>query len=80
MVNGMQSSLQNLLQSLSYVVGLVIWQPRLFVALMAGSVLIVSGALALYLDFIGAREWLEQRLGRRKHYQPMQASGPSEQA
>lgn len=79
-VNGMQSSLQSLLQSLSYAVGLVIWQPQLFVSLMAGSVLIVSGALVLYLNFIGAREWLEQRFGQQRHYQPMQASGHTEQA
>ena len=79
-VNGVQSSLQSLLQSLSYAVALVIWQPQLFVALMAGSVLFVSGALVLYLNFIGAREWLEQRFGQARHYQPMQASGHTEQA
>ncbi|CAL8460950.1 g481 [Coccomyxa elongata] len=51
-VNGMQSSLQSLLQSLSYAVGLLIWQPQLFIILMGGSVLTVSGALVLYLSII----------------------------
>lgn len=78
-VNGMQSSLQSLLQSLSYAVGLVIWRPQLFLALMIGSVLVVSVALVLYLHFIGAKEWLSERFGRQQEYQPMQA-GPADQA
>lgn len=78
-VNGTQSSLQNLLQSLSYALGLIAWQPQLFMALMAGSVLVVSAALLLYLHFTGALKWLSQRFARQSEYQCMQ-SGPPEQA
>lgn len=75
----MQSSLQSLLQSLSYAVGLLIWQPQLFIILMGGSVLTVSGALVLYLSIIGAREWLEQQYRQQRHYQPMQTSDIEEE-
>ena len=79
-VNGMQSSLQSLLQALSYAVGLVVWQPQLFVFLMAGSVLVVTAALAVYLYFIGAKEWLEEQISTQRQYQPMQATAQTEQA
>ena len=78
-VNGMQSSLQNLLQSLSYAVGLAVWQPQLFIGLMVGSVLVVSFACLLYLHFAGALQWVSDRLERTREYQPMH-SGQSEQA
>ena len=47
-VNGVQSSLQNLLQALSYAAGLVLWRPEQFVWLMLGSVVAVAVAAALY--------------------------------
>ncbi len=75
----MQSSLQNLLGSLSYAVALCIWQPQLFVVLMAGSVVVVSASLALYLYFTGAQQWLFERLNGQHSYQAMQG-GPHEQA
>ena len=79
-VNGMQSSLQSLLQALRLAVGLVIWQPQLFVFLMAGSVLVVSAALVVYLYFIGAKKWLEERIRSRSQSQPMQGFAQAEQA
>ena len=78
-VNGMQSSLQNLLQSLSYAVGLIVWQPQLFIGPMVGSVLVVSIAFVLYLYFAGALQWVSDRLEQTREYQPMH-SGPPEQA
>ena len=78
-VNGMQSSLQNLLQSLSYAVGLIVWQPQLFIGLMVGSVLVVSTACVLYLHFAGVLQWVSDRLERTTEYQPMH-SGQSDQA
>ena len=78
-VNGMQSSLQSLLQSLSYAVGLIVWQPQLFIGLMVGSVLVVSTACVLYLHFAGVLQYVSDRLDRTKEYQPM-PSGQSEQA
>ena len=78
-VNGMQSSLQNLLQSLSYAVGLIVWQPQLFIGLMVGSVLVVSTACVLYLHFAGVLQWVSERLEQKKEYQPMH-SEQSEQA
>ena len=50
-VNGMQSSLQNLLQALSYAAGLVLWRPEEFVWLMVGSVIAVALAAALYARY-----------------------------
>ena len=78
-VNGMQSSLQNLLGSLSYALALFIWQPQLFVVLMAGSVVVVSASLALYLYCAGAQQWLSERLNGQHSYQAMHG-GPHEQA
>lgn len=78
-VNGMQSSLQSLLGSLSFGLVLLVWQPQLFVVLMAGSVLVVSASLALYLYFTGAKDWLSACLGGQQSYQAMHA-GPQEQA
>ncbi|BDA48594.1 Solute carrier family 40 member 1 [Coccomyxa sp. Obi] len=51
-VNGVQSSLQNLLQSFSYIVGLIVWQPEKFEWLMAGSVGMVFVAALLYCCFV----------------------------
>ena len=51
-INGVQSSLQNLLQALSYAAGLVLWRPEHFVWLMLGSVCMVTGATALYTCFV----------------------------
>ena len=78
-VNGMQSSLQNLLQSLSYAGGLLVWQPQLFIGLMVGSVLVVSIACLLYLHFAGALQWVSDRLKGTREYQPMHY-GQAEQA
>jgi len=75
----MQSSLQSLLGSLSFALVLLVWQPQLFVVLMAGSVLVVSASLALYLYFTGAKDWLSARLSGQQSYQAMHA-GPQEQA
>ena len=75
----MQSSLQNLLGSLSYALALLIWQPQLFVVLMTGSVLVVSASLALYLYFAGTQQWLSERLHGQHSYQTMHA-GPNDQA
>ena len=75
----MQSSLQSLLGSLSFALALIVWQPSLFVVLMAGSVAVVSASLALLLWFTGAGQWLSERLGGQQSYQAM-APGPQEQA
>ena len=75
----MQSSLQSLLGSLSFALALLIWQTQLFVVLMAGSVVVVSASLALYLWFMGAKEWLPERLSGQQSYQAMHA-GHHEQA
>ena len=51
-VNGVQSSLQSLLQSFSYVLGLIVWQPQKFEWLMACSIGAVFMAALLYSCFI----------------------------
>lgn len=51
-MNGVQSSLQSLLQSFSYVMGLIVWQPENFERLMAGSVGVVAMAALLYCCFV----------------------------
>ena len=76
-VNGMQSSLQSLLGSLSFALVLLIWQPQLFVVLMAGSVVVVSASLALYLAHV--RGWSPELLSGQQSYQAMHG-GPQEQA
>lgn len=52
LVNGVQSSLQNLFQSLSYVAGLILWQPQDFALLMYNSVAVVVFAAVLYSVFL----------------------------
>ncbi len=51
-VNGVQSSLQNLFQSLSYVAGLVFWSPQDFPTLMYASAGVVVVAAILYSVFV----------------------------
>lgn len=50
-VNGVQSSLQNALQALSYAAGLVLWRPEQFVWLMIGSLVSVGLAAVLYMRY-----------------------------
>ena len=50
-VNGVQSSLQNALQALSFAAGLVLWRPEQFVWLMLGSLVSVGMAAALYARY-----------------------------
>ena len=76
-MNGMQSSLQSLLGSLSFALVLLIWQPQLFVVLMAGSVVVVSASLALYLAHV--KGWSSELLRGQQSYQAMHAV-PQEQA
>lgn len=52
LVNGVQSSLQNLFQSLSYGAGLILWQPQEFAILMFNSVTVVFFAAVLYSVFL----------------------------
>ncbi len=54
-VNGLQSSLQSLLQSFSYLMGLFVWQPERFEWLMAGSVGVVAVATALFRWFLATQ-------------------------
>ena len=51
-VNGVQSSLQNLFQSLSYVAGLVFWSPQDFPLLMYASTGVVYVAAVVYSVFV----------------------------
>ena len=51
LVNGVQSSLQNLFQSLSFVAGLMYWRPQQFARLMYNSVAVVVLAAAVYTAF-----------------------------
>ena len=44
----MQSSLQSLLGGLSYAPALMIWQPRLFILLMGGSLLVFGASVCMY--------------------------------
>ena len=53
-VNGVQSSLQSLLQSFSYLMGLIVWQPEKFGWLMAGSVGVVTVATALFCCYLAS--------------------------
>ena len=48
----MQSSLQSLFGSLTYVAGLVVWRPEDFAWLMLGSTGVVATAAAIYLMFV----------------------------
>lgn len=54
-INGVQGSLQSLLQSLSYVAGLVLWRPTQFPSLMFASVVVVMCAASLYTIFVCLR-------------------------
>lgn len=54
-VNGVQSSLQSLLQSFSYLMGLIVWQPEKFGWLMAGSVGVVMVATALFCCYLASK-------------------------
>ena len=51
-VNGVQSSLQNLFQSLSYIAGLVFWSPQDFPVLMYSSAGVVVVAAVIYSTFV----------------------------
>jgi hypothetical protein len=63
-VNGVQSSLQSLLQSISYLLVVVIWQPQHFVWLMAASVVLVTGAAALYGSYLWDRRCVDHEARR----------------
>ena len=52
LVNGMQSSLQNMFQSVSYGAGLMLWKPQEFAILMYNSVAVVFFAAILYSVFL----------------------------
>ncbi len=51
-VNGVQSSLQNFFQSLSFVAGLVFWSPQDFPVLMYSSAGVVVVAAVIYSSFV----------------------------
>ena len=51
-VNGVQSSLQNFFQSLSFVAGLVFWSPQDFPVLMYYSAGVVVVAAVIYSSFV----------------------------
>ena len=50
-VNGVQNSLQNLFQSLSYVAGLILWRPQEFPTLMYLSTAVVAAAACVFSLF-----------------------------
>lgn len=51
-INGVQSSIQNLFQSLSFVAGLFFWRPQQFPLLMYASVGVVLVSAAVYNTFV----------------------------
>ncbi len=51
-VNGVQSSLQNFFQSLSFVAGSVFWSPQDFPVLMYSSAGVVVVAAVIYSTFV----------------------------
>lgn len=51
-VNGVQSSLQNFFQSVSFAAGIVFWSPQDFPVLMYASAGVVIAAAVIYSSFV----------------------------